>query len=336
MGITDYLKRKMAILSLALAKVEKSALNQTSDALGSEGAMEQSYHQGQLADALLKGEITYEVKELRWRMYKVLNATENLSTRIIGYDEDNLPITETTAHGRQLLRDVNVDKEDPYEVELVVYNNDIVKSTTEALNNEKVKLHNDDEEVTKREDRHDIITTDKKVVKEDIVVVSDKNLGEISFEDMVSSMKSEKNIIIHREYRTRFEIEQYTHRLVVRKVDENTRLLEFYISKYPDEFDRKTRLLISEIKKVIKNPRASDILDIEKVGFVTHKAIGAANGMEYIYSVKNFHKIVEHNGHYVIKFMAKPIINGEFMYNQHKLEDLEEKYATKAPKKLNK
>lgn len=336
MDIAGYLKRKMAMLSLALARVEKQSLNQISDALGDEGSMEQSYHQGLLADALLKGEITYEVKELRWRMYKILNATENLTTRIVGYDEDDLPITETTEHARQLLRDVNVDKEDPYKVELVITNNDVVKSTTEALNNEKIKLHSDDEEITKREDRHDIIANNKDFVKEDIVVSSDKNLGEISFEDMVSSMKNDTNIIVHRSYRTRFELEQYTKKLVVRDVDEETKLLEFYISKYPDEFDRKTRLLISEIKKVIKNPRASDMVDIDKVGFVTHKALGAPNGMEYIYEVKNFHKIVEHNGYYVIKFMVKPIINGEFMFGRHKMDDLEEKYATKAPKKLNK
>jgi DNA-binding transcriptional ArsR family regulator len=332
MDITGYLKRKMAMLSLAMARVEKSALNQVSDALGEDkSSMEQTLKQGLLADALLKGEITYEVKELRWRMYKVLNATQNLTTKIIGYDEDDLPITETTQHGRQLLREINVDKEDPYDVELVIYNNDIVKSTTEALNNDKITLHEDGAEITKREDRHDLVTKD-----DDIVVSSDLSLGELSFEDMVATMKSEKNIVIHRNFRPRFEIEQYTNRLVVRNVDGDKKLLEFYISKYPDEFDRKTRLLISEIKKIMKNPRASDIVELERVGFITHKALGAANGMEYIYDIINLHKVIEFNGHYVIKFMAKPIINGEFMYNQHKLEDLEEKYANKAPKNLAK
>jgi hypothetical protein len=329
MDITGYLKRKMAILSLALARVEKDALNQVSDALGSEGALEQSYHQGQLADALLKGEITYEVKELRWRMYKVLNATENLRSRIVGYDEDGLPITETTEHTRQLLRDVNVDKEDPHKVELVIYNHDVVKSTTEALNNEKLTIHK--EEASEREDRHNLV-----VRENDEVVVSDKSLGELSFDDMVASMKSEKNIIVHREIRPKFEIEQYTRRLVVRDVDGENKLLEFYISQYPDGFDRKTRFLISEIKKSMRNSRASDILDITRVGFVTNKSLGAPNGMEYIYEINKFHKIVEFNGHYVIKFMATPIVNGEFIFSQHKLEDLEEKYRTKAPKKLEK
>jgi len=161
-----------------------------------------------------------------------------------------------------------------------------------------------------------------------------RTLAKLSFDDMVASMKNDKNIMIHRSIRPKFEIEQYCNKLVVRDVDGETKLLEFYITMYPDEFNRKSRLLISEIKKINKNPRASDILDIEKVGFITNKTIGAANGMEYIYEVKNFHKVVEFNGHYVLKFMATPIINGKFMMEDYRLEDLEKKYKNKAPKNL--
>jgi ATP-dependent protease HslVU (ClpYQ) ATPase subunit len=123
---------------------------------------------------------------------------------------------------------------------------------------------------------------------------------------------------------------------VVKDVGDGTKLIEFYISKYPDEFDRKTRLLISEIKKVMKNPRSSDIVDVDKIGFVTNKAIGAANGLEFIYEVEKFYKVTEHDGHYVIKFMVRPLVDGEFIFNKHKLDDLEKKYASKAPKNLKK
>tara|TARA_R110000796_G_scaffold59710_2_gene137844 strand:+ start:6100 stop:7071 length:972 start_codon:yes stop_codon:yes gene_type:complete len=323
MEITTYLKRKMAMLSLALASVEKSSLNQVSDALGSAGIVNETMMKGSMADSMIRGEITAEVQEMRWRMYKILNAADNLKTRVVGYDDDGLPITETTQHERLILRKINVDKDDPYPVELVVNNSDIVKSTSEALSNEKITLHKDGEDKEDREDRFDLVGTEK----------SKKNLGEISFEDMVSTMKSDKNITVHRSLRPKFEIEQYCNRLIVRGVDAKTKLLEFYITMYPDGFDRKTRLLISEIKKINKNPRASDILDIEKVAFITNKTIGAANGMEYIYEIKNFHKMVEFNGHYVLKFMATPIVNGNFMTDIYRLEDLEKKYSEKASKK---
>lgn len=342
MNITDYLKRKMALLSMALAKVEKEALNETSDGVGvGNSGMEQSFHEGRLADALLKGEITQSVKELRWRMYKVLNASENFNTRITGYNEETgLPITETTKDENQPLKKVKVDSEDPYEVELVVTNEDIIKSISEAFNNDKLKVHSE-EEVEKFNKNNEMfnlvgdgyeLNSFGDLVKIDEEKEKNRTLGQIKFDDMVSSMKSDKSIIVHRSFRPKFEIEQYTKKLVVRDIDGDTKLLEFYISKYPDEFDRKTRLLVSEIKKAIKNPRSSDILDIEKVGFVTYKALGTNDGMEYIYEIKNFHKIIEYDGHYIIKFMTKPIINGQFIYDTHKLEELEEKYLTKAPK----
>lgn len=318
----------MAILSLALSKVENETLRQASDAAGSDGAMEETLHQGHLADALLRGEITQEVRELRWRMYKILNATENLTTKIVGYDEDNLPITETKKYGKVLLNKINVDDSDPYDVEMLINNDDIIKSTSEALTNEKIKLHSDEETVSNRSDRYDLVTGEK-----DIVETSDNSLGEISFEDMVSSMKSDKVIIVNRSLKPKFEIEQYAKKLVVREVDEDKKLIEFYLSKYSDEFDKKTVFLISEIKKIMKNPRSSNIIDIEQVGFITNKVIGVMNGMEYIYQIEEFYKVVEHDGHYVLKFFAKPLIEGKFIYDSYKLDDLEDKYKNKVAKK---
>ncbi|NIQ16662.1 MAG: hypothetical protein GTO02_20430, partial [Candidatus Dadabacteria bacterium] len=51
------------------------------------------------------------------------------------------------------------------------------------------------------------------------------------------------------------EIEKYAKKLYVRDIDGENKLLEFYLSKYEDEFDGKTKLLISEIKKAINNPK---------------------------------------------------------------------------------
>ena len=279
MDIGTYLKRKMAMLSLALARVEKSSLNQVSDALGGEGAMNETMEQGSMAQNMLNGVVTHEVKEMRWRMYKVLNAADSLKTKIIGYDDDNLPITETSAHEKQSLRGVIKDDADPYDVELLVTNKEGVRSTTEELSNESLTIHKDGVKVENREDVFELVGTEIK---------DTKNLGEISFDDMVSSMKSDKPIFIEREIRARFEIEHYTKFLLVRNISEDKKLLEFHVSLYPDEYNRKSRFFIREIEKIKKNPRTSDMLDIIKIGFVTNETIGAENGMEYIYQIENF------------------------------------------------
>jgi len=320
-----YLKRKMAILSLALSKVEKSSLKQRSDALGSDGSLEQSYNEGLLADSLLRGEITMPVKELRWRLYKILTESKSKAAKITGYDSDGLPIVETYTIEKHNLSKISCDEFDSYDVELVIKNEDIIKTTVESFDNKDLNVL----------DKTEIDDYDENKTKHDLIGVeswSGRTLGEISFDDMVSSMKSKKTIYVSREIRPKFEIESYTKKLVIRKINETERLMEFYLSQYPDEYDRKTRMLISEIKKAKQNPRASDLLDINKVGFISDKAIGSDDGLEYEYDIKKFDKIVEFNGHYVIKFIADVTINGDNIFEKYKLSELELKYENKMAK----
>ena len=334
----------MAILSLALSRVEKQSLNQKSDALGTEGAMEQSYHQGMLADALLRGEITMPVKELRWRLYKVLSESKNRTAKITGYDKDGLPIVETYTIEKYKLDKIKCDNFDPYPVELVVSNNDIMKSTYETFSNEKLKVHTEKEIETFDEtnEMFDLVSNKKyttnnfgEIIEEEEEEEKEptRTLGQITFDDMVATMRTKKTLYVHRELKPKFEIEYYTKKMLVRTINEDKKLLEFYLSSYPDEFDRKTRLLISEIKKSIKNPRASDILDIKKVGFISDKTIGSIDGLEYEYEIKHFDKIVEFNGHYVIKFVAEATIKGENIFEKYKLAELEKRYENKEAKK---
>ena len=91
----NWIKRKMALLAFALSKAEISTLHQKEDALDSPEGMSQTMNQGSILDALKKGEMTLPVKELRWRLYKVLNESKGKTATITGYDEDGLPIVKT-------------------------------------------------------------------------------------------------------------------------------------------------------------------------------------------------------------------------------------------------
>ena len=321
----NWINKKLALLSLALSRVEKDAFSQKSDAVSSSGDMEQSYHQGNMADSLLKGELTLPVKELRWRLYKVLKSSKSKFAKITGYDTDGLPIVETYTLEKYQLDKTIKDDNDPYGVILVVNNKDIGNSTSETFGNEKMKVLND-KEINNYEDdkeKFDLIGTEK---------WDARTLGEISFDDMVASMKGKKTLYVERDFRPKFEIEEYTKKLLVRKINKTERLLEFYISAYPDEYNRKTRLLISDIKNAIKNPRQSDLLDFKKVGFITEKVIGAQDGLEYAFEIKKFDKIIEFNGHYVIKFIAYVTIDGDNIFEKYKLDELEERYKNKEAK----
>jgi len=340
MKIMKYVKRKLAMLALGLSRVEKSAFSQKADAVETSGDMEQSYHQGNMADSLLKGEITMPVKELRWRLYKILNSSKSKTAKIVGYDADGLPIVETYDLDKYKLDKIIKDDYDPYEVILVVKNESMGKATSEEFGNEKMKVLNDDEI-----DAYDENNKMFELVKgtheinnfgDQVEVTTEKwdarTLGEISFDDMVASMKGKKTLYVERDFRPKFEIEEYTKKLLVRKINDSERLLEFYLSIYPDEYNRKTRLLISDIKNAIKNPRHSDLLDFKKVGFITEKVIGAQDGLEYVFEIKKFDKIIEFNGHYVIKFIADAVIDGDNIFTKYKLDELEKRYENKEAK----
>lgn len=157
--------------------------------------------------------------------------------------------------------------------------------------------------------------------------------GEINSTEFFSTNKSEKPITIGRMFIPKFEIEKYAKKLTIRKINEKERLLEFYLSIYPDIEDRKTSFLISDIKKAISNPISATFLEIKEVGFISHKTLGVDDFLIYHYDVISLDKIVEFNGHYVIKYRANVTINGKDVFEEHRIEELDKKYENKEKKK---
>lgn len=304
MGIGDWFKRKLAILAIATSKVEQNALGSQNNMLSDNIGQEQKMENIKLSIALKQGEVTQEVKELRWRMYKIMDKVDGMKTRIVGSEVDEAGdlrnITETYFVGNVNLDKFNVEKSDDYKLEIIVNNDEIYSSISESVEN-----------------KSNIIT------------------GEISPMDMESSEKSNRIIMVNREFPPKFNIEEYTKKLLVRGISDDEKIIEFYISKYPDEYNRKTRLLISEIKKCMVNPKSSNILDITEVGFITtNSTIGAKNNKLFEYKINNFHKIIEFEGHYVIKFKANMLVNGEDIFEQYRLIELDEKYVNKEKKDI--
>lgn len=294
-NLKKWFKKKIAIFALAFANVEKNAFSQKGEQLESDINKINEKDAGTLLHSLKNSIVTQEVENLRWRLYKILEATDTLSSIIVGYDEDGYPIVETkeisTKEQRVLLNKVKLDNYDEYELELVVDNSPITISATDAM------------------------------------------IDEISSEDHSSDLKPERPVKVVREFIPKFEIEKYTKKINIRDIDGKNKLIEFYISKYPNLYDKKTTLLISEIKKIINNSKASNILDIEGIGFITHKTLGVKDFMEFHYKVNSFDKIIEFDGNYVIKFKCEVILNGEYLLEKYRMKDLDTKYKNKERKK---
>jgi len=316
MGLRKWIGKNLGVLSLALSNVEKNALSQTGEGLSSDVTQTRRMTQGQLADSLINGEITQEVLNLKWRTYKILKATEGVTAEIIGYDEDGMPITKVIKRdNKKALKKVKVDEVDNFPVEMVIDNTEIAFGGNDAMDNEYVSIY--DQAEINFNDEGEIVSATH---------------GEIDGLEYFATNKAEKPITINREEAPSFSLENFTKKLVVRKINKKQRLLEFYVSAYPDEYNRTSRLFISAVKKAIENPQHSNMLEIKSVEFVTYKSLGVSDFLEFQYEIESFDKIIEFNGSYVIKFIAKVIVNGEDIMEEHRVEELDKKYADKAKK----
>lgn len=319
MGLGKFLKRMVSAIAFATGSVEKSALSQgEGENLGAGSQQHRRHRQGSLADSLNQGIINQQVQELRWRMYKVMEESQNYKTKIIGENEDGTYITVTekidhTEKASSLLNKVRLDEFDDYDLELVVQNDEVAIGIVDGMDD----IESDIDNVVKNYDE-----------KGNVISATH---GEVDGEESQSANKAMRPIECTRELRQKFEIENFTKKMNVRKISESERLLEFYVSKYPDEYNRKSRFFLSEIKKAMKNPRMCDFLEISTVGFVSYNTLGVKDLHEFEYKITKFDKIIEFDGYYVIKFKAEVMKNGESIYEKYAegADKLIEKYENK-------
>ena len=313
--LKNWFRQKMALLSLAMSNVEKNALGQQKETLESDVSKVQRHTQGQLADSLKQGEITQEVIDLRWRTYKILRETEGVTAEIVGYDEHGMPIVKTKKVNRKLgLKKVKLDPSDEYKLEMVVDNSEIVIGGNQAMENEHISLL---DEVLKSENENgDLVATH----------------GVINSVEYFATNKSERPIMVIRDILPNFYLENFTLKMNVRTINKTDKLLEFYVSKYTDEYNRTSRLFISEVKKIMNDGINSTMLEFNEINFITYKTLGSDDFLEYEYDSISFDKIVEFNGYYVIKFIGKVKTNGNDILETHRVAELDKKYEQKLKK----
>ena len=316
---------KLATISLAMANVEKNSLGQTAEPLSTDTAKFQRHTQGQLADSLVNGEITQEVIDMRWRMYKIMRETEGVTAEITGYDEDGMPIVKMAKRNVKAgLRKVKLDEYDSYPLEMIIDNSEIVLGGNQAMDNDKISIFDE------------VIINQTIGPKDDDgepgKIEWSASHGSIDGTEYFATNKSERPIIVTRPNPPKFRLENFTKKLNIRTINETEKLLEFYVSKYPDEYDRTSRLFISDVKKAISAPEHSTILEISGVNFITYKCMGVDNFLEFEYEITSFDKIIEYNGFYVVKFIAKVKVNGNDVLEKHRVAELDKKYEQKAKK----
>jgi hypothetical protein len=312
----NWFKDKIAGFLIAMANVEKNSFSQEKNLLSDDISKHSEKETGTLMNSLKNNIVTQEVMNLRWRMYKILQESNGLTSEIIDYEPDGTPITKTTKKdNKRGLKKILLDKYDKYPLEMVINNDSISISGNDAMDNKYLNLLGNT--ILNYDDNGEVISATH---------------GEISGDEYFATHKNEKPIVVTSKNTRTFKLEDYTKKINVRSISETEKLLEFYVSIYPDIDNRTSRLFLSNLKKTIINPKQSTIIDINEIGFITYKTIGVNDFLEYKYEVISFDKIIEFNGNYVIKFKVKTIINGIDILEIYKQDELEEKYKNKTKK----
>jgi hypothetical protein len=128
------IKSLITAFFMGIKKIEdKITSNNDSDVLYRE-----DINANRLSDALLRGELTEEVKKLRWRIYKILSYYDEKDFVIKGYDENDIPIIEAKKKTVNIKK-LNIYKDDN-DIEMIIKNVNYYSGVSDASGNEKLDL----------------------------------------------------------------------------------------------------------------------------------------------------------------------------------------------------
>jgi hypothetical protein len=145
--------------------------------------------------------------------------------------------------------------------------------------------------------------------------------------------KRDYTIEVERDFLPRFRLEAYTTKLVVKRINENSVMLDFYTPMYESQFNRMHKPFLNEIDRIYQGFIRSDIIDFKGVRFISYNAFGTDDLKEYKYTNVEFDNIVKFDGDYVLKFTADIVKDGEDLIAEFYDKTADEKSKNHAPRK---
>lgn len=276
-------------LMVGMKNTENEVFTQIGGSTVADATINQEAHDSRVSKALLKGELTQEVKELRYRTYMVDREAKNYEY-----------------FSPTLAKKVNKDY------------------------SKFVKFEN--------EDNLKIITIQPNERKVENLYEFEKRMGdEYYLNDNTIFIEPPKEYMIKatRDFIPRYKIEEFTTRLAVFELNGNKKVrLDFYVTKYPDKNVYTSKGFVREVENIKDKGIKSDILDIKSISFTTLHAYLLNDMLEFEFNKLVFEKILEYDGHYIIRFNADIVKNGKDEMDEFYNKEMAERYAHKEKKNL--
>lgn len=262
-------------------------------------AIIQEVNDKRVSKALLRGEVTQEVEELRYRTYKI-----DREAKTYEY------FAPTLAFKKEHEKDndnkfISYENSENLEIITIQPNECDIENITDSLRNVDFN-------------------------KAKVINVNGTN----EFEVELGHLQHNNNFTIKlkRDFYPRYKLETYTKKLVVKKINDTHVLLDFYVSKYPNPSDFKSKGFVREIEKIKDEGMKSDVIDFSRVYFVTLHAYKLVDMLEFEFKHIEFNKIIEYDGNYIIKFYADVSKGGLDLTDKYYCKTMDEKYKNKVKK----
>lgn len=256
-------------LFAGMAVADKEITRGGKDLSSSDNAgIEQKKEVDNVYSQMLRGEVTEEVKELRYEMYQADRKSHEYVYSGGGMAKKNNVFSF----------DGSIYDEDGLEVEIVQENDATPISLTD----------------------YGIVSYGEYVYYDD---TKDRDPDELH--------DCERRIHVKYDYIPRFKIENFAKKIVVKKVDDDTkRVIDLYFSEYPSQFERMTRLFSNYLKQVFDGEERPYAFDIQAISFISYKAYGTDATKLYAYINPKYLGINKFDGNFVVSFIADVEENG--------------------------
>lgn len=143
-------------------------------------------------------------------------------------------------------------------------------------------------------------------------------------------IKNQYPINFEYEHTPKFKLEDYIKKLVLRVHKEtNKSLVDLYVPKYIDSFERMEKLFDNEIKKIIDKKIKPINVKFETIDFITDKCYGIDDLYEIKIKFINFIGVAEFEGKYILSYEVEATQSCDKITEKYKNEKLRNAYQNK-------
>ena len=282
-------------------KAVDDSMASTGVSLGDGMTINKHQETNSLAKDLLRGEVTQQVEELRYRTYLVDRESKDFD-----YYSPTLALRKETRYAKQLQYE-NIDN---LEIITIQPNNCYGENLLETLDHVN---DNDNIEVVKINGKEEISC----------------NVGKIDKNKKYSiQIGREKDIT------PRYYIDKFISRVAVFKTDnENVMRLDIYIPDYynPSNFIKKN--LLKDLELIMSGYPNSDTARINHLEFITDKAYQIDDLVKFVFHNLKFISITKYDGNYILHYDADLLSKEQDdLVKRFYNKEMAQKYEEKAPR----